>query len=241
MRRKEIERAHVERLLNTLGMPSGPLLRHSESPDFILRHVGRAIGIEHTQFFFPAPEGEIPQQQIEGLQRLAVEEAGRIFRSTGGAASYVSPIFNDRRAPRTKRKAYELGRQFAATVAANGVPPRGQARTHETWKVLPAIHCYTVMRSVDGVDELWSGGSGGCVATVAPDHVQRVLDVKAPKYRGYLRSANAVWLLVVNDVFRGGSPCEIGGEAMEASYSYPFERAFWLETAGDRLVELLQP
>jgi hypothetical protein len=47
-----------------------------------------------------------------------------------------------------------------------------------------------------------------------------------------------VWLLVVNDMARGGTPCQIGSEARGASYVTPFDRVFWLELVSGTAIEL---
>lgn len=237
---RQLEAFHLERFLTAMDIPSEEAREHSEAPDFLLALDGRTIGIEHTQFFLPPDPGGIAQQQLEALQDLAVEQARRTFRKAGGPALYVYPLFNDRRALRSKKQAYALGERIAALVARNGWPRNREARTFETWREIPELHGYTVMASVDGVDELWSGGSGGLVATVEPHHVQSCLHSKAERYVHYVGQAEEVWLLIVNDMFRGGAPCEFGEEAAAAQYVFPFDRAFWLEIGSNHVTELVR-
>lgn len=238
MPNRDLEAFHLDCFLRVVQLSREAVPERSEAPDFTLRLAGKKVGIEHTQFFLPPPEGDIPQQQREAVQNLAVEHARRIFRKAGGPALYVYPVFNDSRAPRSKKEAYALARRLAAVVARNRWPEERKARTFETWRDLPELHGYTVMRSVDGVDEVWNGGSGGLVAEIKSHHVQACLDSKAAKHREYLQRADEVWVLIVNDGFRAGAPCELGEEAAAARYTFPFDRAFWLEIISDRVTEL---
>ena len=151
---------------------------------------------------------------------------------------YVYPVFDDRRGPRTKRVAYGLAERLAELVARNGWPRSLKSQTFEAWRDVPEIHSYIVMPSVDGEDELWHGGSGGWVATVEPAHVQASLDRKASLYAQYIWRVPTVWLLVVNDMVRGGTPCEIGPEARGNAYITPFDRVFWLELVSGTVTEL---
>jgi hypothetical protein len=236
--RRRIEDLHITRFLAAAGLSPEGGPQPSDRPDCLLRFDGALIGVEHTEFFFPVDPGQVPYQQLDALQGLTVEQARRLFRQRGGPPLYVYPVFDDRRGPRTKRDAYGLAERLAELVARNGWPRSLKSETFEVWRDLPGIHSYSVMPSVDGEDELWHGGSGGWVATVEAAHVQAALDRKAPLYPQYVQRAPAVWLLVVNDMCRGGTPCEIGPEARGAVYSTPFDRAFWLELVSGTATEL---
>jgi hypothetical protein len=199
---------------------------------------GQDIGLEHTRFFIPTPAGDIPEQQLSALQDLAVAHAKHCFRNAGGPALYVYPLFNHRRAPKTKADAYALGQRFAEIVARNGYTHHSTPQTFRIWQETPEIHSYTVMQSVNGVDELWSGGKGGWVAQVKPAQIQACLDSKASRYPEYKLRATRIWLLVVNDMLNGGALCEIGDHARNATYAFPFDRAYWLESFEGEVIEL---
>lgn len=235
---RRVEDFHIERFLAAAGLSLEGNPQPSERPDCLLRIDGELIGVEHTEFFLPVDRGQVPHQQLNALQVLAVEQARRLFRQRGGPALYVYPVFDDRRGPRTKRDAYGLAERLAELVARNGWPRSLKSETFEAWRDLPGIHSYIVMPSVDGEDELWHGGSGGWVATVEAAHVQAALDRKAPLYPQYVQRVPAVWLLVVNDMLRGGTPCEIGPGARGAVYSTSFDRVFWLEFVSETVTEL---
>jgi hypothetical protein len=235
---RRLEAFHIQRFLAAAGLSPDGSPEPSEEPDCLLRLDGKLIGIEHTEFFFPADPGQVPHKQLDALQALAVEQARRLFRLRGGPPLYLYPVFDDRRGPRTKQDAYGLAERLAVLVARNGWSRSLKSHTFETWRDLPEIHSYIVMPSVDGEDELWHGGTGGWVATVEPAHVQACLDEKAPLYSAYIKRAPAIWLLVVNDMVRGGTPCEIGPEARSAAYSTPFDRVFWLELIAGTATEL---
>jgi hypothetical protein len=238
MGKRRLEDFHIERFVEASGLVMDEPLKPSESPDCLTRIGDSAVGIEHTQFFFPTPEGHIPRQQLNSLRRMAVEEARRRFRAAGGPALYVHPTFTGQRGPRTKQQAYDLADRLARVVAKNGWPEYPAYAHFEPWRDVREVASYFVMESVDGTDELWHGGGGGWVAAVEPTHVQTCIDAKEPLYPRYRSKAPSVWLLIVNDMIRGGTPCDLGGPAAAAEYRTSFDRVFWFELISGRSTEL---
>jgi hypothetical protein len=235
---QRLEDFHIERFLVAAGISPDEKPQPSESPDCLLRLAGRLIGLEHTEFFLPSKAGEISPKQHNSYQELCVEHARQVFRKSGGPALYVYPIFNTHRVPRTKQDAYDVGKRLAELVALNGWPQSPYLQRFKDWRKLPEFDSYFVMSSLDGQDELWHSGGGGMVQTVEPKHIQACLDEKAPLYARYLQSTPVVWLLIVNDMFRGGTPCKIGIEASMEYYTTPFDRIFWFESMTEDVTEL---
>ena len=235
----DLERYHLERFLSALSieLTSSPV--RGEAPDFLIHLANRTVGIEHTQFFMPGIEGEAPSQMLHALKNLAIEHARRLFREQGGPPLYIWAHMNSH-GPRTKQEAFALGERLASIVMINGWSDSvaDGPRSFDLWRHIPQMSSYTVLPSVDGTDELWTCGGGGWVATVSPDLIQATLNAKRNRYQMYIRSADEVWLLIVNDEFRGGAPCEIGETARDAAYDHPFDRAFWYDTVRHAAVEL---
>lgn len=238
MPNRDLELFHLTRFLDVFGLELDAAPVHSDSPDFLVELNGRHIGIEHTQFFLPPEPGDSPQQQLDALQELAVEQAQRLFHAAGGPALYVSVQFDHGRTPSSKAQAYDLGKRLASVVRRNGWPASPEEATFEPWRDLPEVCAYSVMNSVDGVDELWQGGSGGWVAPVGTPHVEAVLAAKGARYQRYAERAADHWLLIVNDPFRGGTPCQISEGAATARYTFPFDRAFWFQYPYGPVTEL---
>jgi hypothetical protein len=235
-----LERWHLEQLLRALEIVPDEPPEKTERPDFLLSVDGRQIGVEHTEFFLPPQPGTPPPQRIHSLQRLAVEEARRRFRDRGGPALYVHPTFNSSRGPFKTADAYELSGRFAELVWDNGWPGAVSegARRFEVWREIPEIHSYSVIASVDGVDELWRGGGGGWVAMLDPAQIEVCLTSKSKAHAAYSQRAPELWLLVANDITRGGQPCELGPSAQSQIYGSPFNRVFWLEAFTGQVTEL---
>jgi hypothetical protein len=235
----DLERYHLNRFLDAVSLiPTDEPVR-TEAPDFLINLADRTIGVEHTEFYMPHLVGEPPPQMLHSLKNLAVEHARTLFRARGGPAVYVW-VHMHSHGPRNKREAYALGEHFAGIVMRNGwaTSVADGARSFDLWRDLPQISRYTILPSVDGVDELWTCGGGGWVGTVNPDHIQKALEAKAARYSNYIAKAPEIWLLLVNDEFRGGAPCEIGDSAQDAVYVHPFDRAFWYDTVRHSVVEL---
>lgn len=229
--RKQMEHRQVELALTEIGLGHcASALRTWESPDFIFPLDGRSIGIEVVEFFYPA--ADVPRG-FQILRHIAVEKARRRFRDNGGPPLYVTVTFNDYplpQGPKSTPCTDEFAERFQREVTNNGwpnVPPTRQSFWHRP--DIPEVSRYVVGPSVDGKDELWGCGGSMNGALVKPEHVQDVLSSKADKYERYAAECDAVWLLIVNDGAIRTGPCELGDGARNASYSFPFERAFWFD------------
>ena len=236
---KWMEERQVKLALTELGLGHcAHALRAGESPDFTFPLDGRPIGIELVEFFYPTEQlGEPAANVSRGFQilrHIAVEKARQRFRDHGGPALYVNVmIFNDYpypQGPNNRAGVEDFAERFEHVVMNNGWPD--ERFSH--WPFyhhpdLPEVSLYVVSPSVDDKDELWvcSGRANG--PFVLPEHVQDVLDKKAKKHESYAAKCDAVWLLIVNGGAIRTIPCELGDDAREWSYSFPFERAIWFD------------
>lgn len=230
---KQIEERQVKLALAGMGLElHAAHVRREESPDFILPLGGRRIGIEHTEFFFPEKETSAPRG-FQNLRHEAVEMARLKFRANGGPPLYVTPEFIDiphPMGPNTRSCRDDFAERFERVVRANGWPD--DPHDHRVFNFhpdLPEIAYYMVSPSIDGTDELWACGGAAIERYVEPHHIQAVLDKKAEKHQSYSQKCDSVWLLIVNGGAIRTVPCELGDYARDASYSSPFDRAFWLD------------
>ena len=228
---KRMEQRQVELALTEMGL--GHLtsaLAAGESPDFTFPLDDRSIGIEVVEFYYPV--GDVPHG-FQILRHIAVEKARQRFRDNGGPPLYVTVTFNDYpspQGPKSRADTEDLSERFERVVTDNGWPNSPLAH----WPFffhpdIPEISHYMVGPSVDGKDELWACGGAANGALVKPEHVQDKLSSKADKYERYAAKCDAVWLLIVNGGAIRTVPCELGDDARNASYSFPFERAFWFD------------
>jgi hypothetical protein len=98
VRQRRSQAAHIQRFLAAAGLSPDESPRHGDKPDCLLQLDGTLIGIEHTEFFFPADQGQITRQKLDALQTLAINEARRLFREGedelwhGGCGQWVATV-----------------------------------------------------------------------------------------------------------------------------------------------------
>lgn len=163
------------------------------------------------------------------MQRLAVEQARRLFRAKGGPPLYVTFHFASEHAI-SKTRAYELGPILADALAKTRLPRRIQDPLGSIdLDLLPSeLAAISVHGSVDATDELWYSGSGGWVAPVERTHIEAEIARKAALLSSIRAKCEEAWLLIVNDGFRGAPPCELSRSAITLGFQSPFDRTFWL-------------
>jgi hypothetical protein len=239
---KKRERWYLAQLRACIkDFPSGRQ-EDGESPDFIIRNESSSTGIEVTVFHMPPIAGGRPHQELQALKGRVVATAASLHEKAGGSGLYVSVFFNDS-ARLSKRNAASIGRELAAVVLRTKVPASiEEEAVRVPWDDLPdCIGDITIRATVDGHDRLWSADAGGWVAPVQPDHIQAVLDQKAPKLAIARTKCRLVWLLIVNDEFGQAAPAELHNSAAGSQYAHGFDRVFWLQAHGPTAVELGSP
>ena len=235
---KQMELRQVELALTEMGFGRcTSALRAGESPDVIFPLGGRSIGIEVVEFFYPTgdlgdQDGDVPHW-FQNLRHIAVEKARSRFRDNGGPPLYVTVTFSDYPSPQGPKSTPgtdEFAERFQRVVTSNGWS--NDPLVHWPFRFhpdIPEVAHYVVSPSIDDQGELWACGGAANGALVEPEHVQDVLSSKAEKYERYAAKCDAVWLLIVNGGAIRTVPCELGDDARNASYSFPFERAFWFD------------
>ena len=236
--KRERELHHGRLFLDRLGIVTDQPVQRGESPDLRMTIEGRNIGVEVTEFFFPSADPDTPNY-LPFLQNRAVYEAWQKFRGNGGPPLYVSFFFSEestRCGPQTAKERDALANRLCEVVTANGAPTYG-AWTFDISSEVPEVDWYVIEPSLRGTDEQWSISRATMGANVPPAFVQERLNSKADKHPRYVQICPEVWLLIVNDWPMQAPACRIGEAARSARYSFPFDRAFWMDLDGD-LVEL---
>lgn len=235
---KWMEERQVKLALTELGFGHcADALRVGESPDFTFPLDGRPIGIEVVEFFHPTDHLGNPEERVphwfQNLRHEAVEEARRKFRDNGGPPLSVTVMFNEYpypQGPRNKAGAADFAERFERVVMNNGWSNDRLVHLRFYFPPdVPEVSLYFVSPVIDDKNEHWACGGPANGAFVAPEQVQTALDKKAGKHEHYATKCDAVWLLIVNGGAIRTIPCELGDDAREASYSFPFERAFWFD------------
>ncbi len=235
---KWMEERQVKLALTELGLGHcAEALREGESPDFIFPLDGRPIGIEVVEFFYPTdqignPDERVPQG-FQNLRHQAVEEARKRFRGSGGPPLSVTVMFNDYphpQGPRSRAGVEDFAERFQRVVSNNGWSNDRLVHLPFCFPLdAPEVSLYIVAPGIDDKGEFWACEGNPNGPSVQPEHVQAVLDKKSIKHDFYAAKCDAVWLLIVHGGAIRTLTCGLGDDARQASYSFPFERAFWFD------------
>lgn len=238
MPNKHRERFYLERLRScSIGLPPGEA-HDSESPDFVILANG-TLGVEFTEFHFPAGRGERPYQEIQSLQEEVVDIAEHAHASDGGPALYVDVIFG-RHGRLAKRTVHQIAEALAGVLVSFSVPRSIRDGSVDIPRTLlpPEIAHVRVLGSVDGVDRLWLCGYGSWVAPVTVSHVQKEINRKRHKEPLARRKCDRLWLVIVQDIGTEAHACELSDAAQVGPYEHPFDRLLWLEPHASSAVDL---
>jgi hypothetical protein len=235
---KERERFYLAALRACgVSLPNGDPLE-PDPPDFLLDPTGKRLGIEMTVFYYPPVPGKPPQQEVQSLRDRIMALAERSYSGSGGPALYVNAVFNDQFRLR-KAEMSRVADALVTAISAIDVPPSIEdgRRTVPVYLLPREIPHVSILGSVDGIDRLWQAGSGGWVAPITPEHVQREVERKASIIRNVGGCAE-LWLVIVHDPFSGAAAAELTTAAQYHVYSTQFDRLLWLEPHAPRAIEL---
>lgn len=230
---KSLERRYLTRALELLDLRPNGQIESSETPDFLVPLAGDTVGIEITSFYLPEPGASQSHQARVGTQRIAVEQARRLFRSQGGPALYVTVFFVPDR-PLSKSRAYELGPILAHAVAATRVPTSiHDPSVRVDIRLLPSeVASISIAGSVNTTDELWYSAISGWVAPIERSHIDAEIARKAKRLPSIREKCPTAWLIIVNDGFRGAAMCERSADAQTFQFNSPFDKTLWLDSPG---------
>jgi hypothetical protein len=171
-----------------------------ESPDVIACQSGRSIGVELTGYFHgEAPARRISQVQQERFQQDVVQEAQRIFESSGGPYLHVAVGWHDR-LPTDLRNV--LACAIADVVAAH-FPTVPATRAHvelriENYDLPEPLNAWlmyiSVVRTTREMDHFWLVPQAGYTDALPESIRERIAD-KEKRLVSY-RPCDETWLLI---------------------------------------------
>ena len=231
--KKAKERWFLDRFFANLGLPPDVTPECCEKPDFIVTINGKRIGLEVTEFFFSdVVPGDRHKFQI--LREEAIEKAWQLFCANGGPALRVVPVFNDYPkplGPKNGKEVEEFAKRFEGAVWRNGWPDEPSERqTFRGGRKLPELDYYSVMACVEGAKDLWGRAGPTHQEVLKAHHIQSTLNLKAPKYPSYTGDFHQVWLIICTEGGLRDIPNEIGEDARNSVYNFPFDRAYWFDS-----------
>ncbi|MYD52316.1 MAG: hypothetical protein F4W93_12680 [Dehalococcoidia bacterium] len=230
--KKTRERWFLDRFLEILGITPDFSPEDRDPPDFIVTIGGKRIGLELTEFFFSdVVSGEQPKFQI--LREKAIEKAWKLFRSNDGPALKVVPVFNDipePLGPMHNNEIEDFANRFERAVWLNGWPDEPNKRQEfRGGRMLPELDYYSVRASKEGTNELWGRAGPTHQEVLEAHHIQSKLNSKALKHPSYSGDFCEIWLVIYTEGGLRDVPNEIGEDARNSVYDFPFDRAFWFD------------
>lgn len=236
---KKLERYYLEKFRQcNVDLPVTEGIEQ-ETPDIRWDTEIGGFGIEITTFHVPVNAGSRPSQEIQALKERIVKTAKERYRGAGGKALYVTVFFRREQNLR-KNRVKEIAESLANAISScdlSGDDPLIEYRVpHQSLPDVVGQIC--IYNSVDGNDELWHPDGGGWVYPVTQLDIQREIDRKNAIAATIKKSCTEAWLLIAEDIFRQGTPSEISSEAISSSYSYDFDKVFWLQPNMPRAFEL---
>ncbi len=189
--------------------------------------------MELTEFFYSdVVYGERPKFQI--LREKAIAEAEQLFRTNGGPALKVVPVFNDipePLGPKHMNEVADFAVRFERAVWLNGWPDEPNKRQEfRGGGMLPELDYYSVRARREGANELWGRAGPTHQEVLEAHHIQSKLNSKALKHPSYSGDFREVWLVIYTEGGLRDVPNEIGEDARTSVYKFPFDRAYWFDS-----------
>ena len=242
------ETFHVCLLLNELGVAVGTQLKSNDppGPDFYLQWEEEWVGLEETEAFPEVGDGRPRHFQV--LRQMAVYEARKGYRASGAPPAIVHFYFNENIpywGPQGKRDILDLAEKLEGLIHDSGWSELDGPNTKSFPGILPGgirqvpeILRFWIRPCREDEPESWSIAGPARGDLLQPQRIQWELDQKKDKYPGYVNDHPRIWLLIANEGVQRGVPSHISEAASSSTYSFPFERAFWLDCTPPELTEL---
>jgi hypothetical protein len=239
--KKEVEVVYFDRLKS--AMPSFPdgIVEPTEEPDFLVRSPNNVLGIELTELHREAPQGVPPEQASEAMRHRVVARAQEIYAATDNPPVRVTVFMNDR--IHIKKGEVESLASAISQIAIRNLPGQNSSREESyEWTnraYFPEIlHSVTVHRLDVLTRSFFSVPGATWVATLAPEDIERALQLKEAKYATYRLRCDSAWLVINADIGPMSTWFEFESEALEKPFRTSFDRVFVLRHFGNKLFEL---
>jgi hypothetical protein len=228
------------------GFPEGEL-QYGDDPDLIVYTTDGALGIEHTQLFWPEPPDEpgapnrIVMQEQEALEQRIVDQARQIYEQGGGPSLYVTVLFHS--FVKLKKKGVDTIAQKLAELVSKANPSLGEHihldGSQFGSKRNPSEIVAIFIDRYEGFKEtLWAVGRGSPVPDLTPTQISDTIQTKDFKINEYRIKCSKIWLLMVEDGFTPSSDFEIQDAVTHHLYRSGFDRIFLFRNFSRKIIEL---
>jgi hypothetical protein len=238
-RQKQRERFLLERFIEAAGFRA-EITEERESPDFIVRFYGRAIGVEITELFISHDAGRTLPQAQESISTKIVSRAEQMYQASGASPAHVTVCFG------SGCDLSSLNRDQTASALAFFIQRLGLSEWQRVdWRPErldgPLPHEISFVHAL-GVPSFqmahWSVARAGWVASVEIDALQLRIENKAVRLQEYTEAVVENWLIVVADSTKPSQMFEVKPDFDPRKISSPFSRTFFYRYPGKAVIEL---
>lgn len=241
-RKKDRERAHLDRFREGFSeFPEGTVVPQ-ERPDFLVETPQGRIGIEHTEYVRASDDRNGPPPRArEHVENKILWLASREHESRGLPPVTVYVYWNPHFAPN-----WLDSRGLVASLSnlvRDHLPASNGNVTikypHPAWRSLPQeVTSLCIYRCENIGENLWNSPRGSSVPILSAAELQEIVSSKEAKVSSYREMCSEVWLLVVAEGLQPSTHCRLAPEAGEYPFETSFDRAFFLHYSHGLLVEL---
>jgi len=223
------ERQFIEEFSkNYPEFPAGKIVDH-ESPDFLIEHDSKIIGVEIVDYIRGQIKGESAERRNEVLWQKVANEARKKFEAKFTDPLSVRFFWN----PRHNLRQSEISQlaDSAVEIIEKHVPVQLfeniRIGSDELEGILIGTACnlISVWRARNEKKSLWSFVNAG-FTEVRNNEIQHLLDSKNDKVQEYLRSCDTVWLIIVADGRYISSNIDTTSASISHVYKTSFEKVF---------------
>ena len=133
--------------------------------------------------------------------------------------------------PKSNKEVEDFAKRFERAVWRNGWPDEPtKPQVFRGGQKLPEVDYYTVSACREGTDDLWCRAGPTHQGVLEAHHIQFKLNQKGPKYSSYIPGLHEVWLVIYTEGGLTDVPNEIGEDARNSVYNFPFNRAYWFDS-----------
>lgn len=228
MSKKQHERFFLERFLNTAAL-AVEIVEERETPDFLIRHEQKLIGVEITELFVDECSVGGTLQAQESITARIVNRAQALYREAGGSPAHVSVCFS------TAYDLRPLHRDRVASMLSSFVLDLGLTlwqrvdwRPDTLTSLLPPQISFIHALGVPSHDMgHWSVARAGWASPLTDNKLNERIGEKAKRLPQYSAIADETWLLLVADRSRPSQLFSRSETLNACTIRSPFSRTFY--------------
>jgi hypothetical protein len=238
-RKKVLEGQYLDALRSALPELASAQLCASESPDYLLSTDGNTIGIEVTELCVPS--SQMPKRQLESIEGAITLLAQKIAVERMMPAVTVSLFFNIK-APMPKSHQITIAEAVVSAIQDLMPPAASSVRLEYPFssKSQPReVDLILVSRHERYYKHVWRPINASWVLQDSVELFQATITKKSRKYASYRKKCDECWLLMGAEGTKQSSAIRPNQLSLEASYSSPFEKVFFVRLENRQVAQLI--